>query len=333
MASTDLRRVTSQKPEEIVRRLNMLIDRDLGNAGGRLNLVEDAGDHKNIRGGSTPLTTLNHTVRVRSTATGGMHQAWLLSGTPKDAVATFANSAAKVEDFGLGVGAGKKMRLYHTDGTTFGEMGSDASGVVGVTGAFSIGATVRVVGAATFESTVTIKNGSGGANVVVVNPATPLVTIDSNILIGTTAGRRITGDFTNATPASRVMLQSSTTNGNTSVGIVPNGSGTIGGLDVFASSAVNPSVVGHFQASASAVSVRSNHFGSAYVPLELWTNGSASVVIGTTNQTMKVTGWFSCNNVAPVAPPALGAAATDLATVITLANNIRLLLRNNGQAT
>ena len=38
-------------------------------------------------------------------------------------------------------------------------------------------------------------------------------------------GRRITGDFSNATVANRVGFQSSTTNGNTYVLAVPNGTG------------------------------------------------------------------------------------------------------------
>jgi hypothetical protein len=38
---------------------------------------------------------------------------------------------------------------------------------------------------------------------------------------------RITGDFSNATQASRLLFQSSTTNGATSVGVIPNGTSTI----------------------------------------------------------------------------------------------------------
>ena len=46
---------------------------------------------------------------------------------------------------------------------------------------------------------------------------------DSGNLTFTGAGNRITGDFSNATVANRVMFQSSTTNGNTVVGVLPMG--------------------------------------------------------------------------------------------------------------
>lgn len=48
--------------------------------------------------------------------------------------------------------------------------------------------------------------------------------------------------------------------------------------------------------------------------------------------TLSVTGAFGCNTKAPQTAYAVGAAATDLATVITLANNIRLALIANGIA-
>ena len=46
----------------------------------------------------------------------------------------------------------------------------------------------------------------------------------------TGTGNRITGDFSNATEANRVALQSSTTNGNTIIPLYPNGTGTLAGL-------------------------------------------------------------------------------------------------------
>jgi hypothetical protein len=46
----------------------------------------------------------------------------------------------------------------------------------------------------------------------------------------TGTGNRITGDFSNATLANRVAVQTSTTNGNTSFSILPNGTGTISSL-------------------------------------------------------------------------------------------------------
>lgn len=56
--------------------------------------------------------------------------------------------------------------------------------------------------------------------------------IDGNINF-TGAGRRITGDFSNAAFANRAMFQTSTTNGNTDIGILPNGVASSAGIWFF----------------------------------------------------------------------------------------------------
>ena len=50
---------------------------------------------------------------------------------------------------------------------------------------------------------------------------------DSGNLTFTGTGNRITGDFSNATLANRVMFQTSTTNGNSVIGSIPNGTSGI----------------------------------------------------------------------------------------------------------
>lgn len=77
-----------------------------------------------------------------------------------------------------------------------------------------------------------------GSFLVLQNSAgTALFTVNSsgNIVFGTT-GQRITGDFSNATPANQVMFQSSTVNGATNVGTLPNGTGTSSGQVNYAGS-------------------------------------------------------------------------------------------------
>lgn len=54
--------------------------------------------------------------------------------------------------------------------------------------------------------------------------------VQTGNLAFTGSGQRITGDFSNATEANRVALQSSTTNGNTIIPLYPNGTGTLAGL-------------------------------------------------------------------------------------------------------
>jgi hypothetical protein len=60
----------------------------------------------------------------------------------------------------------------------------------------------------------------------------------SNAVVFPNTGTRIMGDFSNATPANRVMLQSSVTNGATNVGLVPNGTGDGSAFVVYAKSDV-----------------------------------------------------------------------------------------------
>ena len=64
--------------------------------------------------------------------------------------------------------------------------------------------------------------------------------------IGT--GRRIRGDFSNSTQASRTLFQNSTTNGNTAVGLIPNGTGTGSNVNGFNNS--DPTNAGYVQISA-----------------------------------------------------------------------------------
>lgn len=63
-------------------------------------------------------------------------------------------------------------------------------------------------------------------------------------------------------------------------------------------------------------------------------NSTTAAVTGalTTTGSATITGGFGCNGVTAQGLYTLGGAATDLATVITLANNLRTLCRNNGLA-
>lgn len=68
-------------------------------------------------------------------------------------------------------------------------------------------------------------------------PVTRLGTLTTGAEFSGT-GLKITGDFSNATGTSRLMLQSSTTNGQTLVGAIPNGSST--STSFFAYAATDP---------------------------------------------------------------------------------------------
>lgn len=93
---------------------------------------------------------------------------------------------------------------------------------------------------------------------------------------------RIRGDFSNATVANRVMFQTSTTNGDTYVSTLPNGTGTVSYQMVFNNSnPTNASRAGLF-ASSTTVGLDSGITGSGtYLPMVFFTGGSERVRIET----------------------------------------------------
>lgn len=61
------------------------------------------------------------------------------------------------------------------------------------------------------------------------------VAVGANLTLSGTAAR-ITGDFSNATFANRVMFQNSVANGRTNISALPNGTSTTTGVDLYGSS-------------------------------------------------------------------------------------------------
>lgn len=111
--------------------------------------------------------------------------------------------------------------------------------------------------------TVTI-NGTGTAS----------LDASGNLNLGST-GARITGDFSNATVANRVMLQNSTANGSTAVMAVPNGSGATGAFQAYALSDPTNSAYCGINADATAAYLRTDARGSGSVlPLAFVTGSS-----------------------------------------------------------
>lgn len=140
-----------------------------------------------------------------------------------------------------------------------------------------------------------IKTGSGAGttamtidaaqNVAFANPVTFSGNIDANgnlNFIGT--GRRITGDMSNATQSNRLAFQTSTTNGNTSVLAIPNGTGNQAQFLAFQSSDPNNASFAQVFASAASsdVSFRSGITGTGtYLPMTFYTGGSERMRLDT----------------------------------------------------
>lgn len=93
------------------------------------------------------------------------------------------------------------------------------------------------------------------------------LTADGNLNITGTA-RRITGDFSNATPSNRVSFQSSTTNGGTALTVIPNGTSTTTNLLLY--NAADPT-------NASIMQVRSSGDGGLH-GIQSTTSGSGTLL-------------------------------------------------------
>jgi len=98
----------------------------------------------------------------------------------------------------------------------------------------------------------------------------------------TGTGNRITGDFSNATVASRVMFQTSTTNGSTLVEAIPNGTGTTGSFRANNTADPTNGSVTILSTSATTSLISASRYGSGtYLPISIQTGGADRVRIDT----------------------------------------------------
>ena len=107
-------------------------------------------------------------------------------------------------------------------------------------------------------------DGTTGATVPAVS--------DSGNLTFTGTGNRITGDFSNATLASRVMFQSSTANAVTAISAIPNGSGTVSTVNLYNANSFTNYAYAQLQINASETRVLTGAAGSGTaLPLTFYT--------------------------------------------------------------
>jgi hypothetical protein len=145
-------------------------------------------------------------------------------------------------------------------------------------------------------------NGTVGATTPAAGTFTSLS--DSGNLTFTGTGNRITGDFSNATQASRVLFQTSTANTTTAIGAIPSGTGTISNVNLFSlSDPTNASFAQLRVENTQDVRLSSGITGTGtYLPMTFYTGGSERMridssgnveigtqALGTSTDTRKVT--------------------------------------------
>jgi len=147
---------------------------------------------------------------------------------------------------------------------------------------------------------------------------TTAISIDAsqNVNFAGTA-QRITGDFSNATVASRVMFQTSTVNGNSAISVIPNGTGTAGQIQGFSNS--DPTNASRFNLAAiGGVDVRldSTIAGTGtYLPMTFFTGGSESLRLSATTKAVILAGGSTSANGTGITFPATQSASTDANTL------------------
>lgn len=107
---------------------------------------------------------------------------------------------------------------------------------------------------------------------------------DTGNLTFTGTGNRITGDFSNATPTNRVLFQSSTPGGITSLGVIPNPTGTSTALALNAQPDPNNSsrfTLASFAEADAQLNADITGTGT-YLPMTFYTGGSERVRIAST---------------------------------------------------
>jgi len=165
-------------------------------------------------------------------------------------------------------------------------------------------------GAGSVTGTITAGGFSGTVGATTPAAGTFTSLSDSGNLTFTGTGNRITGDFSNATVASRVAFQTSTANGNTNVQAIPNGTSTTSWFKAYGNADPTNTAMAVFGTPGTDVRFASDITGTGtYLPMLFYTGGSermrldtsGNVGIGTNSPAgkLEVSGgrsWFTANS-------------------------------------
>ena len=188
--------------------------------------------------------------------------------------------------------------VYADTTTTLAKLPDVAVGNALISGGVNAAPSYGKIGLATHvDGTLPTANGGTNltgftANGVLYASSTTALTTGTDLTFDGTAlnlggtGKRITGDFSNATVANRVAFQSSTTNGNTNINAFPNGTGDTATINFYKNAAdlANSSTASFGIGLGSGTEVRttSGITGTGtYLPMTFYTGGSERVRIDT----------------------------------------------------
>jgi hypothetical protein len=137
------------------------------------------------------------------------------------------------------------------------------------------------------KNVVSVTNTGTGNNVLSASPtftgtiSGAAASLSGNLTFSSTA-QRITGDMSNATFSSRLAFQSSTTNGNTNVTTLPNGTSTSSGIQCYNAADPTNAAFANIGASSAEIQFLSAIRGTGtYLPMTFYTGGSERMRLDT----------------------------------------------------
>ena len=120
-----------------------------------------------------------------------------------------------------------------------------------------------------------------GAVVLASSPTISTLNVDGNLNI-TGSARRITGDFSNATAANRAMFQTSVTNGNTNIYVLPNGTSTTSGFVYANNSDITNASYCYVGMNSTNSFIESGRNGAGtYLPFAIAVNNAYKLIVST----------------------------------------------------
>ena len=147
---------------------------------------------------------------------------------------------------------------------------------------------------------------------------TTAITVGTNQSVNFSGtAQRITGDFSNATLANRVMFQTSTANGTTSLGVMPNGTANFCAINFF-NSGTDIANAGTAQISVSATEARflTGITGTGtLLPMTFFTGGSETARFSATAKTLILSGGDTTANGTGITFPATQSASSNANTL------------------